>query len=186
MTGNIFGVFIFTILTVLRIQQLLNGSWIAVFLFLQSAIAVVLYFRRANSAKNTAQKKQVLAWLSALFPLAFSPRASAEMWHAFLLVPGLILTLWAMLSLNRSFSVAPADRGLVWTGAYRFIRHPMYAGEILSFIGILIGSFSAWNTGVFILFVISVIWRIYTEEALIENYKTYKEEVRWRVLWKVF
>lgn len=167
MIGNIFGVFIFTILTILRIQQALDGSWIAILLALQSGMAVALYFRRTKPKEKADKKTQALAWVSALLPLAFSPRASTNPWLALLLIPGLLLSLWAMLSLDRSFSIAPAKREIITSGPYQYMRHPMYAGEILSLTGVLIASFSLWNVALFLLFSVSVVWRMSEEETLL-------------------
>ena len=182
MIGNIFGVFIFTVLTVLRIQQALNGSWIAMLLALQSGVAVALYFRRTEPKESTKRKTQALAWGSALLPLAFSPHASANPWLALLLVPGLILALWAMLALDRSFSIAPAKREIVTRGPYKYMRHPMYGGEILSLIGVLISSFSFWNVALFLLFLVSVFWRIRVEENLLGRDGFYANSVPWLYL----
>ena len=184
--GNIVGVFIFTILAVVRLNQALHGSWIAILLALQSGIAVWLYFRRTEPEESVDRKTQVLAWISALLPLAFSPRASANPWLALLLVPGLLLALWAMLALDRSFSIAPAKREIVRRGPYKYMRHPMYVGEILSLVGVLIASFSLWNFSLFIAFIASVIWRIYEEESLISDYEIYRSEVQWRFLRKIW
>ena len=167
MVGNIFGVLIFTVLTVLRIQQVLNGSWIAILLALQSGIAVTLYFRRTEAKKSAAPKTQILAWTSALLPQALSPHTSASPWLALFSVPGLLLAFWAMLALDRSFSIAPAKREIVTRGPYKYMRHPMYTGEILSLAGVLVSSLSLWNGAVFLLFFASVVWRIYEEGALI-------------------
>jgi len=167
MMGNLFGVFIFTILTVLRIQQALDGSWIAILLALQSGIAIALYFRRTKPKEKADKKTQAFAWMSALLPLALSPRASANPWLALLLVPGLLLALWAMLALDRSFSIAPAKREIVTRGPYKYMHHPMYAGEILSLAGFLVSSLSLWNGAIFLLFSVSVVWRMCEEEKLI-------------------
>jgi hypothetical protein len=179
MMGNIFGVLIFTLLTVLRIQQALNGSWIAILLALQSGIAVALYFRRTEPQESTDRKTQALAWISALLPLAFSPRASTNPWLALLLIPGLSIALWAMIALDRSFSIAPAKREIVIRGPYKYMRHPMYGGEILSLVGVLIASFSLWNLSLFLLFLASVLWRIRVEESLLARDVLYAKSVPW-------
>src|SRR5208283_1612325 len=44
---------------------------------------------------------------------------------------GLVLVVSAFLSLNRSFGLAPENRGIKTAGAYGFVRHPMYLGYIL-------------------------------------------------------
>ena len=186
MSGNIVGVFIFAVLAVVRLDQALHGSWIAALLALQAGVAVLLYFWRNVPGKTANKRTQALTWLSALLPLAFSPSIPKVTWFSLLPIPGLLLALWAMISLNRSFSIAPADRGLVQQGPYKLIRHPMYAGEILSLAGVLMAAFSFWNVAVFVAFIISVVWRVYEEESLIRDYEIYLSEVDWRLLWKIW
>jgi len=47
----------------------------------------------------------------------------------FLELAGTVLSTWAVIDLGRRFGVAPAKRGAVCrTGAYRWLRHPIYTG----------------------------------------------------------
>jgi protein-S-isoprenylcysteine O-methyltransferase Ste14 len=167
MIGNIFGVFLFSMMTVSRVTQALDGSWIAILLTLQSGIAIVLYFRRSEPEESMGWAGQAFAWFSALLPMAFSPGMSHNLILVLAPVLGLLLALWAMVALDRSFSVAPAKRELVTWGPYVFMRHPMYGGEILSLIGVLVASFSLWNAGVFLLFITTVVWRVKQEDKLL-------------------
>src|SRR5437879_13686832 len=48
-----------------------------------------------------------------------------------LLVVGVCITIAAKASLNRSFGLAPANRGIKRRGAYAFLRHPMYLGHMV-------------------------------------------------------
>jgi protein-S-isoprenylcysteine O-methyltransferase Ste14 len=62
-------------------------------------------------------------------------------WPAFglaLIVAGLVVRWWAILSLKQAFTVdvaIAADQRLVDHGLYRLIRHPSYTGSLLSFAG---------------------------------------------------
>jgi len=49
---------------------------------------------------------------------------------------GLSLAIYSLLSLGRSFSILPEARILVTHGPYRIVRHPLYAAEALSTLGI--------------------------------------------------
>ena len=42
----------------------------------------------------------------------------------------------AKFSLARSFGLAPANRGVKSRGAYAFLRHPMYLGYVVEWIGL--------------------------------------------------
>ena len=55
---------------------------------------------------------------------------------------GLLLWAWAFSRLARSFGIVPADRGLVTSGPYAVVRHPLYSAYLLGGIGYLIQSMS--------------------------------------------
>ncbi|MCC6523904.1 MAG: hypothetical protein IT373_14695 [Polyangiaceae bacterium] len=88
-------------------------------------------------------------------------------------------------SLGRSFAVLPALRGrVVRRGAYRLVRHPVYAGELAMVLAAAsaAGTPAAWAVAL----VASglALWRIRLEEHLLGGTREYKEyalEVRWRL-----
>jgi protein-S-isoprenylcysteine O-methyltransferase Ste14 len=51
------------------------------------------------------------------------------------------------LSLGRSFGLAPANRGVVST-TYRFARHPIYLGYLITHLGFLVANPTGWNFAV--------------------------------------
>ncbi len=51
---------------------------------------------------------------------------------------GAAMSIWALSYLRRSFGLRTAVRDLVRGGPYRWVRHPLYAGEILHLLGIAI------------------------------------------------
>ena len=55
-----------------------------------------------------------------------------------LLAVGLAFSIYAAASLGPCFGVAPEARGLVTTGAYRLVRHPLYLGELVAGLGALL------------------------------------------------
>jgi protein-S-isoprenylcysteine O-methyltransferase Ste14 len=59
--------------------------------------------------------------------------------QAVLGVVGMAIAVPAMASLRRSFSLTPQARRLTTSGPYRVIRHPLYLGETLNVIGIMVG-----------------------------------------------
>ena len=60
-------------------------------------------------------------------------------------VAGLVLSLWALAHLRRSFSILAEARQVVASGPYRFVRHPLYLGEAITMLGLClkIGAYSA-------------------------------------------
>jgi protein-S-isoprenylcysteine O-methyltransferase Ste14 len=62
------------------------------------------------------------------------------------LVGGVIMVV-AIVWLGRCFSVLPEVRGLVTAGPYRFVRHPLYLGELTACLGLILANPSLRNLG---------------------------------------
>jgi protein-S-isoprenylcysteine O-methyltransferase Ste14 len=55
------------------------------------------------------------------------------------------VAVFARISLGRNIGFVPAQRDLVMSGAYAFVRHPIYGGVFLSMLGVLLRSYSVRN-----------------------------------------
>ena len=80
------------------------------------------------------------------------------------------LTLWGIWTLRRSFSITIEARALVTHGPYRWFRHPIYLGEILTAGGVLVLRFSPQNLAIFIIFVLVQILRARWEEDKLKRF----------------
>ncbi|CDX31755.1 Isoprenylcysteine carboxyl methyltransferase [Mesorhizobium plurifarium] len=99
------------------------------------------------------------------------------------------LVIWGKMSLGRSFAILPANRGVVTSGAYRFVRHPIYAGYLAGHILFLLSSFSLYNFTVYVTITLLQIHRILREErilALTPEYRDYLGRVRYRLCPGIF
>jgi len=91
----------------------------------------------------------------------------------------------SLLTLGRMFGIRPALRGLVTTGPYALVRHPIYLSYIVEDIGY---NLQEWNAGTALIVVVgwaSLIYRIRAEErilALDEEWPKYASSVRYRLL----
>jgi protein-S-isoprenylcysteine O-methyltransferase Ste14 len=66
------------------------------------------------------------------------PRPELEVAGSLLLALGMAYSIWALSYLRRSFSILPEARRLVIGGPYALSRHPLYLGETLAAIGLLL------------------------------------------------
>jgi protein-S-isoprenylcysteine O-methyltransferase Ste14 len=62
---------------------------------------------------------------------------------------GATIALLAKIFLGRSFGLVPANRGVKHYGVYQIVRHPMYAGYMISHVGFLLLFFSPHNVVIY-------------------------------------
>ena len=183
---SIIGAFLLVVLAIVRIVWILRQgvSLLAVLLFAQAGLAALLMIFRRTASTNAPVWVEAMAWLSAGLPLIFFVPSSGPLWQDLLPIPGLALNLWALVSLGTAFGISPAQRGLVTDGPYHWLRHPMYAGELLSLIGGLVAAFRLWNLVILLVFTTSLIWRINREEQILgsSGYPAYARHIRWRLV----
>lgn len=74
------------------------------------------------------------------------------------------LTIWGLWTLRRSFSITVEARELVTGGPYRFVRHPVYLGEMLTGAAVAVLRFSPLNIALLLLFVAIQLYRSRMEE----------------------
>ena len=127
--------------------------WIAVGLFPVSEVTLAI-LKRANPRTTQVEDRGSLGLLWAVILLSVG-MAIALMWvpaarlhisatlhqtlTLALLVAGLAIRWWSILTLGQLFTVDVAihrDHTLVETGLYKYIRHPSYAGLLMAFLGL--------------------------------------------------
>lgn len=110
----------------------------------------------------------------------------AVLWVGFLVfLSGLFLAIWARIYLGKNWGMPMSQKqnpALVTSGPYHYIRHPIYSGILIAFLGSAIASSLFW----LIVFAISGVYFIYSavvEERLMmklfpETYPAYKRSTK--------
>ncbi len=100
-------------------------------------------------------------------------------------IVGLILAVIGLAFLGRSIAVVAGNRGVKTSGAYRIVRHPMYAAYIATYLGYA-ASYPTHRIGVLIAATIVLLnARALAEERFLERdpiYREYLRAVRWRLV----
>jgi len=191
-------------------------AWVYTALLLASTIGsrLIVYLRnpdtlreraRFTSNEGTAQWDRGLALVVGLLgPMAlaiaagldhrfgWSPEIAnwAKVLAAFILACGYFVAVWAMVE-NRYFSAVARiqeDRGqvVVMTGPYRFVRHPAYAGSLVSSFAFPIMMGSLWALIPGMLYGAALVLRTSLEDQMLMDglpgYVQYAERTRYRLI----
>lgn len=148
------------------------------------ALIILLYFLR-GSASSTSRSfvTNTIAVLTTFSPSALSLLSRPELSRPeivlladFMIVLGMILSIYSLASLGRNFSIIPQARKLVQSGPYKFIRHPIYLGELIGLLGVVLIGLTIPKITAFFLIVGCQIYRAVQEERLLSNvFLEYKE-----------
>jgi protein-S-isoprenylcysteine O-methyltransferase Ste14 len=98
---------------------------------------------------------------------------------------GLLVIIAGKLTLGRSFGLLPANRGVVCRGIYSVVRHPIYAGYLVTHAAFLLAHPAIWNIALLVASDLALLVRAVYEErtlALDAEYADYLSRVRWRVI----
>lgn len=116
------------------------------------AFTIVLFLvRRLPVAKLEDPLAKAVAILAANLNLALLALPAAELPPTLALAStvlstgGLIGSIVVLAWLGRSFAILPQARALVTSGPYRIVRHPLYATELVSSIGIAMIFAQPWS-----------------------------------------
>jgi steroid 5-alpha reductase family enzyme len=168
------------------------SNWYPVLLLLSEGMVVALLLIRRPTDRISTRG---LDWLLAgggTFIVLLVGQGGAPLHGplgAVLMLVGLVIHVGAKLSLFRSFGVVAANRGVKAGGLYRLVRHPMYAGYMLTHVGFMLVAPSLWNLAVYAAAWAFLVARIYAEERVLSEdpkYLELKARVRYRLLPGVF
>lgn len=195
MTARAVLVVLFSMMTVRFAEDFLATGRIAGLMLVISELLVVLMtlFRRPAASVDRGMRARVLTTLSMLGPPLVRPVAlvafAPQLLTAAISVTGLLIVIGGKLSLGRSFGLIPANRGIVSSGLYRLVRHPIYMGYLVTHVAFVVANPSVLNVALLVAADTALLARAVCEEATLAKdpaYRAYQTKVQWRVCPGVF
>jgi len=195
MVGKVCILILFSAMATRLAQDFVETGHITGLLLLASEALVVALtlVRRPAEVVDRTWKARALTMFSTFCPPLLRPVAVTALGPESLTViisaVGLIIVVLGKMSLGRSFGLTPANRGVVCSGVYRFVRHPIYLGYLVTHVGFVIAYPAGWNLAVLLAADVALMMRAICEErtlALDPAYRAYMDRVRWRIIPGVF
>jgi len=168
---------------------LATGRVTGLLLLVSEMLVVVLtVMRRSAAAVDRSVRARLLTVLSMLGPPLLQPaQVSAILPQSVTVaasIVGLAVVIAGKMTLGRSFGLMPANRGVVSSGIYRVVRHPIYLGYLITHVAFLLATPSAWNIAALFAADVALLLRAVCEEQTLSRdsqYRAYQQLVRWRV-----
>ena len=166
-----------------------SGAVDMLLLFLANSLFAALFlFRRREALVSDDICHWLITMLTILLSFFFRGSESAASGRIAIvshvgLIVGMVIVLASLLSLGRSFGLVPANRGVKVWGLYRFVRHPLYTGQLLVYISFVAGNL-IWHNGlIFCGILTGLVYRAIAEEGFLaqdEAYDRYLSKVHYR------
>jgi protein-S-isoprenylcysteine O-methyltransferase Ste14 len=159
----------------------------------ESLVVVLTIVRRRTHIVDRSAAAAVVTALSLVGPFLVRPAAGGglvpDVMTAIVSAVGLLIIIAGKVTLGRSFGLVPANRGVVSGGLYGLVRHPIYAGYLLTHIAFACAYPTPWNVTVLVMTDTALIVRaLYEEKILVADgsYRSYCERVAWHIVPGVF
>jgi protein-S-isoprenylcysteine O-methyltransferase Ste14 len=153
----------------------------------ETVLVALFLFRQPTTNFSKANMDWIVGIGGTAMPLFLRPEMGNHeyMWAHGIQLMATTICLVGALSLNKSFGIVPANRGVKTKGAYRFIRHPIYAGYFINHIVFLCQNLSVYNAVILGLFTVFQLERIKREERwLLQDtaYQAFATTTRYRLI----
>jgi protein-S-isoprenylcysteine O-methyltransferase Ste14 len=188
--GGLFALLSINLLTDFIQTQRMTGLLLLVS---ESLVVVLTILRRRASIVDRSPGAAVVTAASLVGPVllrtAQGPGLLPDVATVVISAVGLIVVIAGKITLGRSFGIVPANRGVVIAGPYGIVRHPIYAGYVLTHVGFACAYPTAWNVALVVLTDAALMIRALYEERVLAGdrvYQTYCRRVAWHVVPGVF
>lgn len=180
-----------TIFAIIHVQHWRStGSLTGLGLALQESVLIILFLiRRSPSESMNTPSAWIAAIIGSYGALLLRPDGyvllGAESAIVAIQLAGAALAIITSLALGRSFGIVAANRGVKTHGAYRLVRHPIYASYLIGYLAYVLAALSVWNVLVLALALAFQVRRMDAEETVLrrdEQYREYSERVRYRLI----
>jgi len=166
-----------------------TGKWTSLFWMVSEGVVVILLVFRRPSRSLSRRPWDWLAGIAGSFlVLLVRPTggtAAADAAGFALQLFGTMFQLYGKVALGRSFGIVAANRGVVFSGPYRLVRHPIYLGYLVTHAGFLLSNPSVRNVAIYAAAYVFQVARIYAEERILAQdgeYREYLRSVRYRLI----
>jgi protein-S-isoprenylcysteine O-methyltransferase Ste14 len=138
-------------------------------------LVIAAYLRRGEASATTESSvARAAAVLGTAAPVVLmfvgagrDVSLTSDLVASALMVAGLGLSVWSLRALGTNLSVIAQVRALAASGPYRWVRHPLYVGEIITVLGIVVRSPGAAGVAVWVALVLLQAYRAVAEERLL-------------------
>src|SRR5579871_6705180 len=173
--ATLFAFFVYRMLEAFRAEG--NPIYLAI-TFSEGLVVVLILIRRVARIVSLRPGDWLLALGATAAPLSVTATAGRALLPAavcaLLTIAGLLLQIYAKLTLRRSFGIIAANRGVTTGGPYRFVRHPMYSAYMLTWIGFFLVNPSLANAVIYAFAFACQVARLMAEERLLDEDPSYR------------
>lgn len=164
-----------------------TAQWaLLVFAFSETLQALLFLFRKIPKTLSLEPLDWLVGVCGTMVPFFFIPGGYVLLPQGqYLVYLAVLVQIAGLISLNRSFAIVAANRGVKTSGLYGIVRHPMYAGYIPLFLGYYLLNTSLMNVAILILCYGFMFMRIHAEERILlqdAEYQEYARRVKWRLI----
>jgi protein-S-isoprenylcysteine O-methyltransferase Ste14 len=184
--GTLFALLSMNLLTDFVHTHRVTGLWLLVS---ESLVVVMTVLRRRTHIVDRSLLTAVIIGISLMGPWLVRTAGNRAIVpdHITALVSsiGLLIVIAGKFTLGRSFGIVPANRGVVIAGPYAVVRHPIYAGYLLTHVAFACAHATLWNVLVLLASDTALVIRSRHEERLLardSSYQTYCHRVTWHLV----